>query len=194
MLLLLQNLSFMRIEISFGEDSFQPITNSTGKPVIIEECLTPRDREIRAEAKRKGLLCYTRKQDVFVFDQNNPNTDAIKVTSTTELDDFTKRKNENVDDALSRFREVMSDNAQTPCPPPPLTKKPTTIPQSFVKKRKRSELSPVEEANDTSSLAQQIVAALLPALRKVIPENNNLNEATDNSSSDEDGAFTTAVR
>ena len=78
------------------------ITNSDGKPVLIEECLTPRDREIRVEARRKGLLCYTRKQDVFVFDQNSPNSDAVRVTSVNELDDFTTPKNENGNDALSR--------------------------------------------------------------------------------------------
>ena len=166
------------------------ITNSDGKPVLIEECLTPRDREIRVEAKRKGLQCYTRKQDVYVFDQNNPSSDAVRVTSVDELDDFTKRNNENVSDALSRFRKVMSDNTQTPCLPPPLTRKPTTIQQS-VKKRKL-QLTPVQEANDTSSLAQEIVAALLPAIRKIIPENNKLKEANDNSSSDEDGAFSSA--
>ena len=85
----------------------------------------------------------------------------------------------------------MSDNAQTPCLPPPLTKKPTTVQQSVMKKRKL-QLTPVQEANDTSSLAQEIVAALLPAIRKIIPENTKFKEANDNSSSDEDGAFSSA--
>ena len=108
----------------------------------------------------------------------------------TTLPNATMKTLSRDENALSRFRKVMSDNTQTPCLPPPLTRKPTTIQQS-VKKRKL-QLTPVQEANDTSSLAQEIVAALLPAIRKIIPENNKLKEANDNSSSDEDGAFSSA--
>ena len=42
------------------------ISNSMGRAVQIEECLAPRDGEIKGEAKQMGLLAYTRRQDVCV--------------------------------------------------------------------------------------------------------------------------------
>ena len=35
-----------------------------GLPVQVEECLAPRDREVRTEAKQMALT-FTRKQDVY---------------------------------------------------------------------------------------------------------------------------------
>ena len=40
------------------------ISNSLRRPLQIEECLPPRDREVKTEAKQMGLLTFTRKQDV----------------------------------------------------------------------------------------------------------------------------------
>ena len=64
-----------------------------GRKVQIEECLDPRDREIRSDAKQIGLLAYTRRQDVFVYNQNHPNADAIQVKKTVELKDYFALKN-----------------------------------------------------------------------------------------------------
>ena len=69
------------------------ISNSMGQAVQIEECLAPRDREIKSEAKQMGLLVYTRRQDVFVYNQNHPNADAIQVKKTAELKDYVAIKN-----------------------------------------------------------------------------------------------------
>ena len=64
------------------------VSNSIGRPVQVEECLSPRDREVRAEAKQMGLLTFTKRQDVYAYNQNLPNTAAVQVKSTNELRDF----------------------------------------------------------------------------------------------------------
>ena len=64
------------------------VSNSIGRPVQVEECLSPKDREVRAEAKQMGLLTFTKRQDVYAYNQNLPNTDAVQVKSTNELRDF----------------------------------------------------------------------------------------------------------
>ena len=40
------------------------VTNSLSKPVTVEECRAPRDRELQSEAKQLGLLYFKRRQDV----------------------------------------------------------------------------------------------------------------------------------
>ena len=62
-----------------------------GRAVQVEECLAPRDREIKSEEKQMGLLAYTRRQDVFVYNQNHPNADAIH--ENAELKDYVAHKN-----------------------------------------------------------------------------------------------------
>ena len=141
--------------------------NSFGKPVMVEECLAPRDRVLKSEAKQLGLLSYTRKQDVYAFNQNMPDSNAIKVTSVAELSSFAAIKNQPQQSFLPKPAENVAKSHlmfETPHQMPPLTRKPSTVaPQSA--KRKRLQLSPVVENDDVpESLVNSLVTNLVPAL------------------------------
>ena len=148
------------------------ISNSMGRAVQTEECLAPRDREIKSEAKQLGLLAYTRRPDVFVYNQNHPNADAIQVKKTAELKDYVAIKNSKQDYIPTKPAQVqLTNHIETPKQPPTLTRKPSTwLPHSA--KRKRFQLSPALESEDTASLANDIVQSLVPALVQAIKEAN----------------------
>ena len=148
------------------------ISNSMGRAVQIEECLAPRDREIKSEAKQMGLLAYTRRQDVFVYNQNHPNADAIQVKKTAELKDYVAIKNPKQDCIPTKPTQVQLNNhIETPKQPPTLTRKPSfLLPHGA--KRKRFQLSPALESEDTASPANDIVQSLVPAFVEAIKEAN----------------------
>ena len=147
------------------------ISNSMGRAVQIEECLAPRNGEIRSEAKQMGLLAYTR-QDVFVYNQNHPNADAIQIKKTAELKDYVAIKNPKHDCIPTKPTQVqLTNHIEMPKQSPTLTRKPSTLlPQSA--ERKRFQLSTALESEDTASLANKIVQSLVPALVQAIKEAN----------------------
>ena len=147
------------------------IINSSGRTVQVEECLAPRDREVRSEAKKLGLFSYTRKQDVFVFNQNLPNSDSVQVKSKYELEDFVaNHEPRNVlAEPMPRNDVSTSQVMDTPQQMPMLTRKPTTLVTQRVK-RKRLQLSPAQEDDESSSLADNIAQTLIPALMKALKD------------------------
>ena len=166
------------------------VRNSIGRPVQVEECLSPRDREVRAEAKQMGLLTFTKRQDVYAYNQNLPNTDAVQVKSTNELRDFVAPVLSNksfANEPRDFFTPVFSNKlsapakslfesdklSDTPMQMPSLTRKPmSTVTQSV--KRKRFQLSPamesLERPDDNPNLVNDIVKSLVPAIVLALKE------------------------
>ena len=66
------------------------IKNSKDLPIFVEECLAPSDRKLKVEASRMNLSTFTRKQDVYVFNENSSISGAVKVKDVTDLDAFKK--------------------------------------------------------------------------------------------------------
>ena len=119
-----------------------------------------------------GLLAYTRRQDVFVYNQNHPNADAIQVKKTAELKDYVAIKNPRQDRIPTKPTKVqLTNHIETPKQPPTLTRKPSTL-LPHGAKRERFQLSPALESEDTASLANDIVQSLVPALVQAIKEAN----------------------
>ena len=146
------------------------VTNSLGKPVIVEECLAPRDRELKNESKQLGLLSFTRKQDVYAFNQNLPNSDAVKVTSSRELNSLTLKEVQ----PISSYHHQPNDEkiVDTPKQMPKLIRKPTTAIPLNSAKRKRIQVSPITENDASASLANNLLDTLIPALVNALKDNN----------------------
>ena len=146
------------------------VTNSLGKPVIVEECLAPRDRELKNESKQLGLLLFTRKQDVYDFNQNLPNSDAVKVTSSHELNSLTLKDVQ----PISSYHHLPNDEkiVDTPKQIPQLIRKPTTVIPFNSAKRKRIQVSPITENDASASLANNLLDTLIPALVNALKDNN----------------------
>ena len=108
------------------------ISNSMERTIQFEKCLAPRDREIKSEAKQMILLAYKRRQDVFVYNQNHPNADAIQVKKTAELKDYVAIKNPKQDCIPTKPIQVqLTNHIETPKQPPTLTRKPSTLLPQF---------------------------------------------------------------
>ena len=146
------------------------VTNSLGKPVIVEECLAPRDRELKNESKQLGLLSFTRKQDVYAFNQNLPNSDAVKVTSSRELNSLTLKEVQ----PISSYHHQPNDEkiVDTPNQMPKLIRKPTTAIPLNSAKRKRIQVSPITGNDASASLANNLLDTLIPALVNALKDNN----------------------
>ena len=119
-----------------------------------------------------GLLTFTRKQDVYAYNQNLPNADAAQVKSTNELRDFVAPGLSKKSTPPKPVFEI-GKCINTPMQMPNLTRKPmSTVTQSV--KRKRMQLSPSMEKDETPydhpNLVNDIVKNLVPALVLALKE------------------------
>ena len=130
--------------------------NNKGQPVFIEECLSPRDRAIRSEAIANRIPYYTHKQDVYANNPNNPHPNPVKVKTKAELHAVTG--------TLTETRKPKESNqlnwADTVIETPKLSisndeEKANNAMRRSVKKRKIN-LSPLEEKEETQSTASEI--------------------------------------
>ena len=138
--------------------------------MIVEECLAPRDRELKNEFKQLGLLSFTRKQDVYALNQNLPNSDAVKVTSSHELNSLTLKDVQ----PISSYHHQPNDEkiVDTPKQMPQLFRKATTAIPFNSAKRKRFQVSPITEMDASASLANNLLDTLIPALVNALKDNN----------------------
>ena len=75
-----------------------------------------------------GQLAYTRRLDVFVYNQNHPNADAIQVKKTAELKDYVAIKNSKQGYIPTKPTQVqLTNHIEKPKQPPTLTRKPSTL-------------------------------------------------------------------
>ena len=112
-------------------------------------------------------MSHTHKQDVYTFNQNLPNFNAVRVTSENELSSFIRKNGEcNSDADVVCISNDTVQQTSLLSRPPPVIRKPDSCKDHCNKKRKLT-LSPVFETNHVD-IVGGIVTALLPALSKAV--------------------------
>ena len=130
--------------------------NRRGFQISIDECLAPKDRKIRQEARQMKIDTFTRKQDVYARNPNIPNSEPVHVKYPHELKAFLPHA------PIMQYRNE-SQVPETPKSLPQLTRKPDTVTQTVKSSKRKFNLSPVIESDD-NSLADSIVNKMIPAL------------------------------
>ena len=152
--------------------------NRYGYSYRIEECLAPRDRFLKQEARNMGIKTFTRKQDLFAFNDNMPNSRAVKITQSQELSAFVIKErpeptNQNIpqppvtESGQTAVTKEPMEVLNTPLPN--LTRKPETpaFSSNPARKRQRFQLSPVNEPDSgQENLVADLAKLLIPALIK----------------------------
>ena len=126
--------------------------NRFGYSYGIEECLAPRDRFLRQEARNMGVKTVTRKQDVFAFNDNLPNSRPVKIRQSEELSAFVRKEShiqeQPLEDELTGTTGAITGvepMSVLSTPLPTLTRKPLTpaFASNPANKRRHVQLSPL---------------------------------------------------
>ena len=134
--------------------------NRRGFQISFEECLAPKDRKIRYEARQMKIETFTRKQDVYARNPNIPTSEPVDI-KYTELKAFLPQ-------AATRPCNNDIQIPETPKNLPQLTRKPDTVSRTAKSSKRKINsppgLSPVAENDNDNSLAESIVSKMIPAL------------------------------
>ncbi len=147
------------------------VLNSKQKRIVIEECLAPSDRNLKAAAKSKKIPHFTQRQRVFATNVNVPNSEPVEVKNIKELQDFGKIEVKASDQRygcqyMTSLPGPIIANPkiiETPQRLPPLTRKPPTKLLNSGRKNPKRTLSPVQEQMKSS-----IAEALVPVISSSI--------------------------
>ena len=135
--------------------------NRRGFQISFDECLAPKDRKIRYEARQMKIETFTRKQDVYARNPNIPNSEPVHIKHSHELKAF-----------LPQTANTLSTNdmlfPETPKTLPQLTRKPATIALTAKSNKRKFIPSPVTENDNNNSLAESIVNKMIPALMNAL--------------------------
>ncbi len=142
--------------------------------------MAPTDREIKNEAKKRGIQVRTRKQAVYALNSNDHGTEATCMTTIQDLDDFMDYQygnkagldTEGYD--AEKQNQMMDTVPSCNTPLPMLQRKPMTPLFTENRNKKRGlELSPIDEQSQTNEvIVERIVQGLVPALLKAINQGN----------------------
>ncbi len=110
--------------------------NTKKQKIFLEECLAPTDRIVKKKAAEKGFQTVTRKQKVYAFKANHPDSKPVRIASVKDLEKMGAPSSQSfLSNPLSSYSmEVITDPTaqqfapQTPLltPLPPLQRKPPT--------------------------------------------------------------------
>ena len=131
--------------------------NRRGFQFSFDECLAPKDRKIRSEARQMKIDTFTRKQDVYARNPNIPNSEPVHIKFTHELRAFLPQAANTLSNNDTKFPE-------TPKTLPQLTRKPDTVKLTAKPTKRKFIPSPVIENDNNNSLAESIVNKMIPAL------------------------------
>ena len=135
--------------------------NNKGQPMFIKDCLSPRDRAIRSEAIANCIPYYTHKQDVYANNPNNPHPNPVKVKTKAELHAVTGTLTETRKPKKSNHLN-WADVIETPKLSTSNDEAKANNPMRRSVKKRKINLSPLEEKEETQSIASEIVNAIVP--------------------------------
>ena len=129
--------------------------------MFIKDCLSPRDRAIRSEAIANCIPYYTHKQDVYANNPNNPHPNPVKVKTKAELHAVTGTLTETRKPKKSNHLN-WADVIETPKLSTSNDEAKANNPMRRSVKKRKINLSPLEEKEETQSIASEIVNAIAP--------------------------------
>ena len=144
------------------------VLNNKGQPVFIEECLSPRYKAIRSEAIANRIPYYTHKQDVYANNPNNPHPNPVKVKPKAELHAVTGTFTETRKPKESYLLNWADDVIETPKLSTSNDEAKANNPMRRSVKKRKTNLSPLEEKEETQSIASEIVNAIVPHILEAL--------------------------